>query len=199
MKETGNINLQSRLEDDKIVELFWNRDESAIKETDRKYRNYLYTIAYNIVHDDPESMDCVNDTYFETWRRIPPARPNVFLAFIAKITRNFAIDKFRKNSAMKRIPTEMQISLGEVEGCIECSYDIEDELAVKEISAILNDFLRSQTKRDAFMFVCRYYYADKISEIAAMLEVGEATVFRNLSKMRESFKARLEKEGFNFG
>lgn len=199
MEETSNVNLKSRLEDGRIIELYWNRDEAAIGETDKKYHRYLYTIAYNIVHDDPDSIDCINDTYVEVWNRIPPTRPNVFLAFISKITRNFAIDRYRKNNALRRIPSEMRVSLSEIEGCIECSYDMEDELAVNQIVEILNKFLRAQSKRDAFMFVCRYYYADKISEIANMLEVGEATVFRALSRMRDSFRECLRKEGFNIG
>ena len=92
-------NTQPTLTDESIIELYWNRDEKAISETDKKYGRYLYAIAYNIVHDDLDSEECLNDTYIGTWNQIPPTRPNIFQVFLAKITRNHAINKFKKSRA----------------------------------------------------------------------------------------------------
>ena len=95
------------LEDEEIIELYWARNERAISETDKKYKNYLYTIAYNILHDALDCEECLNDTYLGTWNTIPPTRPNVFQAFISKIMRNTAIGRYNKNTADKRVPSEM--------------------------------------------------------------------------------------------
>ncbi len=91
--------------DERIVELYFERNEDAILETDRKYRPYLYTIAHNILNDRFDCEECLDDTYMSTWNSIPPKRPDILHAFLARITRNAATDRFRKNTAMKRVPS----------------------------------------------------------------------------------------------
>ncbi|MBQ8345502.1 MAG: sigma-70 family RNA polymerase sigma factor [Clostridia bacterium] len=180
------------LEDDEIVELYWGRDEEAIRETDRKYGKYLYTIAYHIVHDRSDCEECLNDTYLGTWNRIPPARPSLFRAFLAKIMRNTAVDKFRAKTAEKRVPSELTVSLDELDECVQ----YRDDGVVSAIASILNDYLRSLTPRAEFIFVCRYYYADRVADIAQMLQMSESTVFRELATIREGLKKRLQEEGY---
>lgn len=187
------------LEDEQIIDLYWDRNEKAISETDRKYGKYLYVIAYNIVHDRLDCEECLNDTYLGTWNSIPPHRPNVFQVFLSRIMRNIAIDKLRVNSAQKRIPSEMMVSLDELGDCIADDSSPDDELAVKQLSRTLSDYIRTLNDREQFIFVCRYYYADKISSIAHMLQIGEATVYRELAAIREGLKTHLEKEGFDRG
>lgn len=92
------------LKDEQIIELYWAREERAISETDRKYRKYLYTVAYNILHSDPDCEECLNDTYLGTWNAIPPHRPNFFQAFLSKIMRNTAVVHYKKNHTQSRIP-----------------------------------------------------------------------------------------------
>ena len=196
MKVNNKINSENTLPDEKIIELYWNRDEKAIQETDKKYRGYLYSIAYNIVNDRLDTEECVNDTYLGTWERIPPARPNVFHVFLARIIRNIAVSKFRKNTAQKRIPSEMQVSLDELDECIAASPSAEEDYYVEKVASILNDYLRSLSRRRELIFVCRYYYADKIVNIANMLGISENTVYRELSIIRQGLKEALEKEGY---
>ena len=187
---------QAFLADEEIIDLYWARQERAIRETDKKYGKYLYTIAYNIVHDNLDCEECLNDTYLGTWNRIPPQRPSAFKIFISKIMRNIAVDKYRKNKASKNIPSELVVSLNEFDECVVGVPSVEGEYARQQISRILSDFLRQCEDKDEFMFICRYYYADKLSTIADMLGVSEKTVYRALLRMREELGEKLKKEGF---
>ena len=185
------------LPDEEIINMYWNREERAIAATDEKYGKYLYKIAYNIVHDRLDCEECLNDTYLGAWNKIPPHKPNVFQVFLARITRNVAVDKYRRNTATRKIPSEMISSLGELEDCLPCDGDDENAMLIAEISKVLNSFLRKLSERDEFIFVCRYYYSDKIMDIAKMLQVSEKTVQRALASIRERLKECLEKEGIS--
>lgn len=183
------------LADEDIVELYWQRDEKAIDETDKKYRRYLYKIAYNIVHSDPDCDECLNDTYLGTWNAIPPARPNVFQAFLSKIMRNIAVDKARQTHAARRVPSELIVSLDEIGEALSYDLSPDEERTIAAVADVLNAFLRRLGERDQLIFVCRYYYCDKVSEIAEMLGVSERTVFRSLTSMKDDLKNKLLKEG----
>lgn len=182
--------------DEAIVELYWQRDETAIQLTDDKYGKYLYAIAYHILHDSMDCEECLNDTYLGTWNRIPPAKPSPLQLFVAKIMRNIAVDKFRGRIAQKRIPSEMMISLEELDGCLSYAPAPAEEYNMKELCQLLNSYLHSLPERQEFAFVCRYYYADSVEDIAKMLDVGAATVYRDLKVVRENLKNCLIKEGF---
>lgn len=184
------------LSDEAIIDLYWNRDETAIRATDDKYGRYLYAIAYNIVRDDPDCEECLNDTYLSTWNRIPPTKPNIFQIFLSKITRNVAVDKYRTRNAAKRIPSELTLSLEELDECIPSDSTVEGDYATREIGDILYAYLRKLNRRSLMIFICRYYFADSIASIAEMLKVSESTVFRELAKIREGLKTRLEQEGY---
>lgn len=185
------------MSDQKIIELFWSRDERAISFTDAKYRAYLFTIAHNIIYDAYDCDECLSDTYLRAWNKIPPARPNVFSSFLAKITRGLALDKFRKNTAEKRIPSELVVSLSELDECITVSENADEKLEAEELSRILNEFINSLSSSDEYIFVCRYYYADKIALIARGLGLSENTILRRLSRMRATLKRKLESGGFS--
>jgi RNA polymerase sigma-70 factor (ECF subfamily) len=182
------------LPDEKIVQMYWDRNEKAIEATDSKYGKYLYTIAYNIVHDTLDSEECVNDTYLGTWNSIPPHRPYAFQAFLSRIARNIAVDKYREKKADKRIPSEFMVSLNELEGAISVTPSPEEEATIEEIANILNGFLRSLDPRDEFIFICRYYYADSAEDIAKMLGITKWSVFKELKKLKEQLKEILIKE-----
>ena len=184
--------------DEEIIRLYWERNERAIEETDHKYGSYLFTIAHNILNDSRDCEECVNDTYLGTWNRIPPTRPTVFQVFLSKIMRNLAVDRFRKNHAAKRIPSEMQVSLEELDECmIPSTSSAQEEYLARELAKILNDFLHALSSRAEFIFICRYYYGDSIQSIARMLGLGDNTVRRELSLIRGELKIRLEKEGYH--
>ena len=185
---------KAQLSDEEIIELYWSRNEKAIEETDSKYGKYLFTIAYNIVHDKLDCEECVNDTYLGTWNRIPPTRPNAFQLFITKIMRNIAVDRFRKNSEKKRVPSEMTVSLRELDECIQPSDSVNEEYLLKETVRILNEYIKQLPEKSEFIFVCRYYYSDQISSIAKMIGKSEDAVYRELRQIREGLRLLLEKE-----
>lgn len=184
------------LPDEQIIALYWKREERAIEETEIKYGKYLYTIAYNFLRDRLDAAECMNDTYLGTWNSIPPNRPRVFQAFLSKITRNIALGQFRKRQAKKRIPSEFILSLEELDECVYCDAGEDEKYLVCYLSEILNKYLNSLSERQAFVFVCRYYYADSIQSIAKMLGLSENTIFRDLVKIRTGLKERLIKEGY---
>ncbi|MBE6668496.1 MAG: RNA polymerase sigma factor [Ruminococcaceae bacterium] len=194
MKPKDRNNSKILLSDDKIVELYWNREERAIKATDEKYGNYLLSIAYNIVHDELDCEECLNDTYLGTWNSIPPARPTAFQAFISKIMRCIAINKFKANHAQKRIPSEVLITLDEMDDFIP-SENPNEKIIASELSRIISEYLETLDENSATMFICRYYYSDKIDDIADMMKVHRSTVFRALSAIREGLKEKLIEEG----
>ncbi len=198
MKDEEKINHSAVLSDEEIIDLYWKREERAISETDVKYGRYLFTIAYNIVHDRLDCEECLNDTYLGTWNCIPPQKPNVFQVFLARIMRNIAVDKYRDKTADKRIQSEMTVSLEELNDCFSYQSTVEEELLVKEVSKVLNQFLRSLSEREKFAFVCRYYYSDPIPNIAKMLQITERTVFRDLAKSREKLKVQLKEAGYDY-
>ena len=181
--------------DHEIVEMYWARDEKAIDVTDKKYGKYLFTIAYNIVKDNLDCEECLNDTYLQTWNRIPPTRPSVLQVFLSKIMRNVAVDRYRYNTAQKRISSEMLVSLEELDDCMPSEMSVEEEMAIVELSRALNAYLTGLDDRGRLLFICRYYYADKISAIAKMLQAGERSVYRELAELREGLRVHLEKEG----
>ncbi len=194
MKPKDNKSPTVLLSDDKIVELYWNREERAIKATDEKYGNYLLSIAYNIVHDELDCEECLNDTYLGTWNSIPPARPTAFQAFISKIMRCAAINKFKANTAQKRIPSEILVTLDEMEDFIP-SEDPNEKIIASELGRIISEYIETLDENSATMFICRYYYSDKIDDIADMMKVHRSTVFRALSTIREGLKEKLIEEG----
>ncbi len=186
---------REHLPDDRIIDLYWERDEDAIKATDEKYGKYLFAISYNILKDRLDSEECMNDTYLATWERIPPARPSLLQRFLSKITRNISVNRYKRKHAQKRVPSELTVSLEELAECIEgIVIDSEDE-AVTKVSEVINSYLLLLSERDRFIFVCRYYYADPVVNIAKMLNISDKTVYRELSNMRTGLRQALAKEG----
>ena len=186
------------LSDEQIIQLYWDRNETAITATDEKYGRYLYTIAYNVLHDRLDCEECLNDTYLGTWNRIPPTRPAAFMVFLSKIMKNIAVDRHRKNTAEKRVPGELTASLDELEDCIPAGESVEDEFTRGEIVRILNDYLRTLKERQLTVFVSRYYYCDTLDSIAEMTGTSVNTVLRDLAAIRKGLAARLEKEGYRY-
>ena len=186
------------LADEDIVALYFDRNESAIDETDKKYGKYLYTIAYNIIHDNMDCEECLDDTYISTWNRIPPTRPKILKVFLSKIMRDVAVDRYRKDSAKKRVPSELTVSLEEISECFSFTSSAEEEFLVRQVSIVLNGYLRTLDKRKLCIFICRYYYADCVKDIAKMFRVSETTVFRDLAAVREGIKEKLLEMGYSY-
>ena len=182
--------------DERIIDLYWQRDPSAIHETDREYGQRLFEMARRILNDRGESEETVNDTYLRTWECIPPQRPLSLFAFLSKITRGLAIDRYRRRTADKRLPSQYALSLDELGECIPGGESPDDTLDVRELARTISLWLTtiSPSARDAF--VCRYFYADAIDEIAARQGVSVSVVKGRLHRARQSLRKHLEKEGY---
>jgi RNA polymerase sigma-70 factor (ECF subfamily) len=178
--------------DEAIISLYFDRDERAIAETDRKYRRHLFVIAYNIVSDAEDSEECVSDTYLQTWKAIPPHRPKHLRAFLTKITRRLALDIHRKKSAAKRIPNDYLISLSALDEYLS----LPEEAATDALAEALNSFLRTLPEKTRCIFVSRYYCADSVETIAHYMKMSESAVYKSLESTKKALKKALAKEGF---
>lgn len=183
------------MNDDRIVDLYWARSESAIGETAKAYGNYCFTIANNILQNSEDSEECVNDTYLNAWNAIPPQRPLILRAFLGKITRNLSINKYRERRALKRGGNEIDLLYGELEDCIPSASDVEGEYEAKLVIEAINSFLLSLDEEKRVTFVKRYWYADSVGSIATHFQMSESKVKSMLFRIRKALKAHLEKEG----
>lgn len=181
------------MEDARIVELFWARNENAIKETDAAYGRRLNALAKNILQSREDAEESVNDTYMETWKAIPPQRPRYFFAFLASICRHLSLTRLDWNMAAKR-KAEVVSLTEEMEQCIsDAGY--ERTLRGKELGRILDAFLESLPRESRIIFLRRYWYVDTIAEIARQYGMTDSKVKMQLSRTKEKLRIYLEKEG----
>lgn len=184
------------MEDKRIVDLYWQRDEIAIRETENRYGRYLMKIAFNVLSDLEDSRESVNDTYLKAWNSMPPHKPVKLAAFLGKITRELSIDRFRKRTSQKRQASEYALSLSELEDCVSGGETPEEAAELSELAAAIGTYLRSLSAEKRTVFVCRYFFMDSIREIAYARGVSEEKVKSMLHRTRAGLKAHLEKEGF---
>ncbi len=184
------------MEDEQIINLYFARDESAIRETERKYKPYCFTVSNNILGDIHSAEECVNDTWLETWNTIPPQKPSVLKLFLAKITRNLSLDYFRKAHAQKRGAGQIPLILDELAEVVPSNVNFEEELYYKELLHILNDFLLHLADGDKMIFLQRYFYASPIKEIASNSNCSYNTLNVRLHRLRKRLKVRLKSEGY---
>lgn len=183
------------MEDHQIIDLFFDRSETAISMTAEKYGRYCHYIAYNILRNEEDSEECVNDTYLRAWNAIPPHRPDNLAAFLGKITRNLALDKCKYGSREKRKQHQPGLSLEELGECILAAKDVEQIISEKELVEQLNRFLEALPKRKRQVFVRRYWYFSSISEIARDFSISQSNVKVMLMRTRKELKHFLEREG----
>lgn len=181
------------VEDSQIIELYWQRDETAIKETDIAYGRKLYVLADRIVDSHEDAEESVSDTYMKTWSVIPPQRPNYFYAFLAKICRNFALGKLDWNNAAKRKADVVSLT-AEMELCIPDRRQ-EEQLEAEEIGKLLTLFLNAISRESRLIFMRRYWYGDSIEEIAVRYDISESKVKTQLHRTRTKLREYLAKEG----
>lgn len=184
------------MDDLQIIELYNQRDETAIRETDIKYGRYCFGIAYNILSDAQDAQECVNDTWLKTWNSIPPQKPNCLKLFLAKIARNLSLDCYKKKHREKRGGGEIALALEEVDAFLAGSTDVSSELEQKEFMQTLNRFLRTLPERECNIFIRRYFYMASTAEIAEKYGLREGNVRMILSRTRKKLKNLLEREGY---
>ena len=182
------------MDDQKIIDLYWNRSETAITETDRKYGKYCYSIAYNILTNNEDAEESVSDTYMAAWKAMPPKRPSILATFLGKITRHLSIDRWRSRSRYKRGGGEIVLALEELEDCIAGDLTVEKAYERKQLALVCNRFLESLPETERQVFLCRYWYLDSISVIANYYGFSESKVASMLHRSRKKLRAVLEKE-----
>ena len=160
--------------DEQIIELYWKREESAIQETDKKYGQLLFRIAYNILRDRADCEECRNDTYLGVWNAIPPTRPAKFSAFITQIIRNIAINRYKEKISKKRIPSELTVSMEDINGILRSDDTVETKYAAEEVGRIINDYVRTLPSRQRFIFIDRFYLSEPVEAIAGVHADGFA-------------------------
>ena len=182
------------MDDKQIIELYFERNEQAIKETETKYGAFCHRIAMNIlgIHEDAEK--CVNDTYYSVWKQIPPTVPKVFKVYLGRITRNLSISRFRAMRAKKRY-SSMEIMLSELNDCVPSSSNVEQTIEVMQLSDYISEWLDSLPEEDCALFVRRYWFGDEVQELAKKCGITAAKMAQRMLRLRKSLKAALEQKG----
>lgn len=182
------------MEDEKIIGLYWERNEDAITETSSKYGKLLFRIASNILLNREDSEECVNDTYFGLWNVIPKERPSPFSVFASRITRNLALKKYEYFSAAKRNP-EAVCSFEELGDCVSGREYVENEVENRRIEQLIDTFLWELGEEKRNIFLRRYWYFDSIEAICKRTGYSQSKIKSMLFYTRQKLRNYLESEG----
>lgn len=185
------------MKDNEIIELYWNRDEAAITATADTYGSYCYSIAYNILCNKEDAEECVNDTWLNAWKSIPPQRPNRMSTYLGKITRNLSLNRYKLLTAQKRGMGQVELALSELEGCVPAKGNMEQITDEMVLVSAMETFLRAQPRTERNIFVGRYWYMYPIRDLAGAYRMSESKVVSLLYRMRNKLKLHLEKEGIS--
>lgn len=183
------------MDDQGIIELYFARSEDAISETRTKYGRYCYSIAYNILTNNEDAEESVSDTYLTAWNAIPPRRPAILPAFLGKITRHNAINRWNARSAYKRGGGEMPLALEELEECVSDGLSVEERFAYKETLRVFRQFLTTLPETERNVFLRRYWCLDPVAGIAESFGFSESKVKSMLHRTRGKLHRTLEREG----
>ena len=184
------------IDDEKIIEMFFERSEQGIRELDIKYGKICHNLSYNIVNNRQDAEECVNDAYLGAWNAIPPVRPNPLLSYIVKIVRNISLKIYWRKEAAKR-SGHYKIALEEIEDYIADQKTVEDEIEARELARIIEEFLDTLTLENRVIFMRRYWFADSYKDIAEFMGLSEKIISVRLTRIREKMKQYLiEREVF---
>lgn len=184
------------IEDEKIIDLFFNRSEKAIRELDIKYGKVCHKLSYNILNNKQDAEECVNDAYLGAWNAIPLARPIPLLTYICKIIRNISLKIYYRKEAAKR-SSHYTIALEEIEACIAAPNTVEAEIEARELVRIIEEFLNTLTVENRVIFMRRYWFSDSYKDIAEFVGLSEKNISVRLTRIREKMKQYLiEREVF---
>jgi len=184
------------IEDEKIIELFFERSEQAIRELNIKYGKVCNKLSYNIVNDTQDAEECVNDAYLGAWNAIPPAQPNPLLAYICRIVRNISLKTYYRKEAAKR-NSRYTIAMEEIEDCIAGPNTVEAEIESRELARIIESFLDTLTPENRVIFMRRYWFSDSYKDIAEFVGLTEKNISVRLTRIRQKIKKYLaEREVF---
>ena len=182
------------MEDLQIIDLYWQRDEQAIRETDGKYGPLCHRIAMNILSSFQDSEECVSDTYGRCWDTMPPQRPFSLRAYVGRIVRNLSISRYRQTRARKRY-AGMEALLSELDDCVPSPASVEQTLDAMELTRHIEAWLGALPERERRLFLRRYWYGEALSELAAQEGERPARLAQLMLRLRRSLRAHLEAEG----
>jgi len=182
------------MEDSRIIELYWARNEQAIPETDTKYGPFCRNLSKNILGSIEDAEECVNDTYLRAWNSMPPEKPMNLRAWLGRIVRNISIDLWRRHGAKKR-GDGIDALLGELEECVPSPVSVENEIDAKELTKIIEAWLSMLNQTERRIFVCRYWHGESVAEIAKKEKMDSKALAGKLYRLRQSLKNRLQREG----
>ena len=178
------------IDDERIIDLFFKRDQQGIRELDIKYGKTCHSLSYNITNSKQDAEECVNDAYLGAWNTISPTRPNPLLSYIVKIVRNISLKIYWRKQAAKR-SGNYKIALEEIEGCIAGPQNVEDEMEARELARIIEEFLDTLTLENRVIFMRRYWFADSYKDIAELVGLTEKNISVRLTRIREKMKQYL--------
>lgn len=184
------------MDDNSIIQLYWDRNDQAIRATSEKFGHYCKTIARNILISEEDAEECVNDTYLNAWNSMPPHWPEQLAAFLGKITRNLSFNRYKHNHSEKCGGGELALVLAELADCISDVDNVEQMIDRQELIKAVNSFVRSLSVNKRNIFVRRYWYADSVAEIADDMDTLRGTVSKTLERTRKQLKAYLAERGF---
>lgn len=184
------------MDDAKIVELYWKRDEQAILATSKKYEAYCLSIARNILGDEEDAKECVNDALLGAWNSIPPNRPEQLSAYLGKLVRNVSFNRYKKSRTKKRGSGQIPAILEELTEVVSGTDDVETVWSEKYLWECINDFLKLLPEKKRNLFVCRYWYADSVKHMAGQFDMSENYVSVTLRRLRKKLHRYLIERGF---
>ena len=184
-------------EDQRIIGLFWDRDERAIADCAARYGPYLMTVARNLLPTEEDAEECVSETYWRAWNLIPPKRPDILRLFLARLTRTAAVDLLRNLRARKRIPARLTEPYDELAEIVTGSPGPEDEAEEHRLSRAINAYLAGLSPNARIIFVLRYFYGEDLKTIAGRLGCTSSKVRSALFRARTGLRTHLEQEGFD--
>jgi len=184
------------VEDSRIVDLYWERNEEAITASQDAYGAYCHAIAWRILNVEEDCEECVSDTWLKAWNAMPPQRPGILSAFFGCITRNLAFSRWRAKKALKRTGEETALALSELSECVAGGTEPASHAEAKELERDVNRFLRGLGAQECSIFLLRYYHVYPVSAIAHRFSMKENTVKSSLLRTRRKLRLFLEKEGY---
>lgn len=182
------------MDDKQIIDLYFAREEQALRETELKYGAFCFRISMNILGIREDAEECVSDTYFSVWKQIPPTVPQSLKAFLGRVTRNLSISRFRAMRAKKRY-NGMEVLLSELGDCVPSSEHVERTVEAKELSGYISEWLDSLPAEDCALFVRRYWFGDAVQELAEKCGITAAQMAQRMLRLRKSLRAALEQKG----
>ena len=187
--------MNSEIQDDEIIQLFWEREEEGLVKMQSKYQKYCSAIARRIVKNTEDTEECVNDTWLRVWNSIPPHRPENLSGYLAKVVRNLALSLYTKQHRQKRGGGVVSVALDELSECLSDGREISEKLEGQILTEAITAYLRGKNREHQAVFIRRYFYMMDIKELAEGLHMKENTVKSILFRMRKELKIHLEGEG----